>query len=252
MSDCDELLRWALPRMRMRWTGFRKVRGQVSKRLRRRIRELSLTSFSDYRARLMSDADEWLILDSCCRITISRFYRERDAWERLREEIEGRERLRCWCAGAASGEEPYTLALLCRFAGIPVRVLATEADPHLLERARDGRYPRSSLGEVPPEWLEAAFTRESDRFVMRPEHKEPVEWRLEDIRLSLPDGPFDLVLCRYLAFTYYDEELQREVLARLRARLAPGGLLVLGAKERLPASELTMLAPGLYRRGDGP
>ena len=68
----------------------------------------------------------------------------------------------------------------------------------------------------------------------------------------MPDGPFDLVLCRYLAFTYYDEELQREVLARLRARLAPGGLLVLGAKERLPASDLSMLAPGLYRSGDRP
>ena len=55
-----------------------------------------------------------------------------------------------------------------------------------------------------------------------------------DLRREMPDGPFDLVFCRYVAFTYFAENLQTRVLERIAERLSPGGLLAIGRHERLP------------------
>ncbi|MHC4859040.1 MAG: CheR family methyltransferase [Planctomycetota bacterium] len=247
LSGAD-LLRWALPRLRMRWAGFRKVRRQVVRRVRRRARELGLEDLAAYQSHLESDPDEWAALDACCRVTVSRFYRDAHVWDRLREEISGRREVRAWCAGAGSGEEPYTLAMLCRAEGVEARLLATDPDARLLDRAREGRYPRSTLKELPPDWLARYFESDGGLHVLRPDLRAAVEWRIEDLRASMPDGPFDLVLCRNLAFTYYEESLQREVLTGLRERVRPGGLLVIGRRERLPEPGLFEVASGIHRR----
>ena len=86
-SDCVEFLQWALPRLKMRWPGFRKVRKQVGKRIRRRMRDLKLNGLSDYRCYLETHADEWARLDEICRITISRFYRDKGVFDELRDTV---------------------------------------------------------------------------------------------------------------------------------------------------------------------
>ena len=117
-EDWAALLQWALPRLDLAWPGFRKVRGQVCKRVRRRMKRLGLADFDAYRARLEADPKEWRVLDGFCRITISRFFRDRGAFEVLRRvvlpEIARRSAAeqrpaRIWSAGCASGEEPYTV-----------------------------------------------------------------------------------------------------------------------------------------------
>jgi chemotaxis protein methyltransferase CheR len=164
--DCTAFLQWALPRLGMRWAGFRRVRGQVCKRVGRRMAELGLRDLADYRALLETHPEEWTRLDGLCRIGISRFYRDQGVWRTLEREIlpnlieraraRGDARLRIWSAGCASGEEPYTLALLFAFgaalSGCRPQILATDADPHLLERAHRACYPETSLRDVPDSW----------------------------------------------------------------------------------------------------
>jgi chemotaxis protein methyltransferase CheR len=64
-TDCVTFLRWALPQLELHWSGFRKVHRQVCKRLRRRMRELGLTDFAAYRARLEANPAEWRVFDGC-------------------------------------------------------------------------------------------------------------------------------------------------------------------------------------------
>lgn len=222
-DDCVAFLQWALPRLGMRWAGFRKPRRQVCRRIARRAAELGV---SDYRAYLDAHPDEWATLDRLCRVTISRFYRDRGVWDFLRRELDPGS---VWSAGCASGEEAYTAALVWPAA----RVLATDADPALLARAREGCYPRSSLKELPEELRREGF----DGACVREAVKRRVTFAEHDVRDEPPDGPFDVVLCRNLAFTYFDEALQREVAERLLGALAPGGALVVGAHERVPGLE---------------
>jgi chemotaxis protein methyltransferase CheR len=249
-AECAAFLQWCLPRLRMRWPGFRRVRSQVCKRIARRIGELRLTGFEDYRRLLEQQPAEWSRLDGMCRVTISRFYRDRAVFDLIRDPLlpslavaaRGRPDrvLRAWSCGCASGEEPYTLAMMWSFDSrqrapeVTFELVATDADPHLLERARRGVFPAASLRDLPAEWRQAAFRPTPDGQELDPSLRSMVGWLCQDCRETAPAGPFDLVLCRNLAFTYYESSLQLEVARRLAAVLRPGGALVLGAHERLP------------------
>lgn len=82
-SDCIQFLRWAMPRLGLQWAGHPKVRGQMSKRLHRRLNELGLPTVDHYRSRPAGDPAEWAILDGLCHITISRFYRDKPVFDVL-------------------------------------------------------------------------------------------------------------------------------------------------------------------------
>ena len=266
-QQCIEFLQWALPRLGLRWPGFRKVRRQVHKRINRRLEELDLAGIDAYRSYLETHPEEWSVLGGFTRISISRFYRDRGVFDHLRDDVlpelartvqgtqEGR--LRCWCAGCASGEEPHTLTILWKrhvqgdFPEVRLDLVATDADAEILQRAHRATYPRSSLKDVPAEWLAAAFTRLGEQFVLRPEFRQMVEYRQQDLRREVPTEPFHLILCRNLVFTYFAEEAQRKVLRRIVERLLPGGFLVIGRKEALP-EDIERLRPhnaglGIYR-----
>jgi len=213
-------LQWALPRLGRRWAGYRKVRRQVCRRVRRRIEVLGLDGYEAYRGHLEARPDEWAVLDGLLNVTISRFNRDRGVFAYLRDEVL-EPGMRVWSAGCASGEEPYTLALVCE----GLDIVATDVEPELLRRAEAARYPPSALRELPGELL-TAFTDG----VLDERHRH-VTFLRHDVREEPPAGPFDLVLCRNLAFTYFDDAIQRATLRRF-ARV--GSALVIGAHERLP------------------
>ena len=262
-TECTPFLQWVVPRLDLRWDGFRRVRGQVCKRLRRRMAELGLKELADYRARLERDSGEWRILDGMCRISISRFYRDQGVWRHLAQEVlprlaaqtqaGGESRLRIWSVGCASGEEPYTLALMFAFGETPQHclpeILATDADPQLLARAQRACYPGSSLRELPSTWR-AAFETSDNGFCLRPFYRKPVQFQVQDIRQDLPHGRFDLIICRNLVFTYFQAPLQAAIAEHLTELLVPGGYLLLGSHESLPEAlpGLVLERPWLYRR----
>lgn len=270
MNDdaCIAFLQDVLPRLGLRWEGFRKPRGQVCKRIVRRMAELGIGSLDDYRRRLDDDPDEWDALDFFCRVTISRFRRDHGLWRRLEESTLPRiasrlgdgARLRAWSAGCASGEEPHTLSILWRlalaerFPGVELFVVATDLDPHMLFRARRAVYPPGNLKELPDAWRDAAFEpaerpEDADELRLLPRFRRDVHLAGMDLRAAMPRGPFHLVLCRNLAFTYFEEDLQERVARDLVARLADGGCLAVGAHETLPAAARD--AAGLHEVGDG-
>jgi len=265
-QECVALLQWALPRLGLRWPGFRRVRRQVCKRISRRMAELGLPDAAAYRARLAADPAEWSVLDTYCWISISRFCRDRGVFEDLAGAIlpdlaraamaRDRRALHAWSAGCASGEEPYSLRLAWDFAvapalpGAELHILATDASPALLARAKRAVYAASALKELPAAWRSSAFDGLDGSYRLREEFRPGVQFRQQDIRKAMPAGAFDLILCRNLAFTYFEPDLQRAILGRLVKRLVPGGALLVGSHEALPESAAVVPSagtPGLYR-----
>jgi chemotaxis protein methyltransferase CheR len=248
--DCILFLQWALPRMRLRWPGFRPVRRQVCRRVGERINGLGLAGAAAYRDYLEQQSGEWEFLDRCCRITISRFFRDQGVFRALEQSVlpdlaravrsRGGQALACWSAGCASGEEPMSLAILWRlrlqerFPGLRLNILATDADENMLERAAFGRYRASSLKDLPAIFRAEAFDAIAGEFMLRESFRDYVRFLQHDLRKGPPDGPFDLVLCRNSAFTYFEESLQEEVLAAITDAMVPGGALVVGIHESLP------------------
>ena len=249
-ADCVAFLQWALPQLGLHWPGFRKVRRQVCRRIAARLRTLGLADAAAYRSHLQSHSGEWPALGALCTVTISRFYRDREVFDCLRAAVlpalaqaaleRGAQRLDCWSAGCASGEEPYTLsiqwrmALAARFPGLALHALGTDVDATLLERARAACYPPSSVEALPAAWRELAFERRGRQLCLREAFRGGVELERQDLAAEAPRRQFDLVLCRNLAFTYFDAERARFALEAIASRLRPGGALVIGLHEHLP------------------
>jgi chemotaxis protein methyltransferase CheR len=84
---CEAFLQWSLPRLELRWPGYRKVCRLVGKRLKRRLTDLGLIGLSAYRTLLISAPEEWARLDAIGRIPISRFYRDRGTFEVIARQL---------------------------------------------------------------------------------------------------------------------------------------------------------------------
>ncbi len=266
--DCVTFLQWALPQLHLRWRGMRKVRGQVCKRIQRRLRELTLPNISAYQVYLTNHPEEWAVLDEFCRITISRFYRDRAVFNYLQQvilpdlaqqsRVQNNATLRCWSAGCASGEEAYTLQILWQLALSPqlpdlsFQVIATDINAHLLERAQVGCYEFSSIKELPTNWITQAFDQRDEQYWVKSQFRAGLNFYQQDIRSQMSEGLFHLILCRNFVFTYFDFDRQREMVNRFAQNLWPGGVLLIGKHETLP-SESPQFEPiqgklGIYGR----
>ncbi|WP_028584422.1 CheR family methyltransferase [Desulfogranum mediterraneum] len=250
-EECVRFLQWALPQLELRWPGFRKVRAQVCKRLQRRLSSLALETVDDYQGFLTAHPEEWEVLDEMSRVTISRFYRDRMMCTFLEQEVlpslaeqamsRGDHCLKVWSVGCCCGEEPYTVAIIwklglqTRFPRLGLQIVATDANPDMVRRARRGCYPLGSVKNLPRKWRERAFTRQGDDYCLKAAYRADTVFMVQDVREAMPSERFDLVLCRNLVFTYYQEELQSELLGRLTGVVRTGGALVIGIHEQLPA-----------------
>jgi chemotaxis protein methyltransferase CheR len=256
-----------LPKLGYRWKGFRKVRNQVCKRINKRIKELDLGNIQAYSEYLENHGEEMKVLDAIFNITISRFYRDRGVFDSLANDVfpslaekvrqNQQEQIRCWSAGSASGEEAYTLIIIWKMAVWPepgrdlsLQIIATDRNAHLIERAEKGIYPGGALKELPQEWKKQAFEKKENEYLIKNEFRQDVQFLEQDIRSELPEGTFDLILCRNLVFTYFQEDLQRDVFQLIMTRLNPGGYLIIGNHESLPEGQedLVLVEKCIYRK----
>ncbi len=252
-DNCDAFLKWALHNLDMRPEGFKKVRKQVCKRVRKRRMDLHLNSYDDYRSYLQQNPQEWEVVDQMTRITISRFFRDSKTWEKLGNGLlpeiilkanAGGYIPRCWSAGCASGEEPYSLAILWKekilpsFPDTSLELIATDADGYLLKRAALACYKRSSLKEVPPEWTDKAFRRKDSCWCLKGSYRNLAKFDMQDIRKEMPQGLFDLVFCKNLAAMYFKKELAVSLFRKISERMRKGAFLMLGSHEEFPLDQV--------------
>ena len=175
----------------------------------------------------------------------------------VRAKREGREAC-IWSAGSASGEEPYTLKIIWDLEvtqscpGASLSLVATDIDVVMLARAREACFEATSLHELPPHLIEQAFDRAGPRFCVKPQHREGINFLDQDLRTEAPTRLFDLILCRYVAFTDFAPPLQEQVLTRIIDQLLPNGYLAIGTHERLPAKSTALMplagAPQIFEK----
>ena len=247
------------------WRKYR--RRSARHRVELRIKELGLDGFAAYLDLLRRDPREASGLADLMRVTVSRFFREREEWRILADEVfpallaEKTDAIACraWSAGCCGGEEPYTLAMVWLEDIVPLHpgsaleIIASDIDGASLERASAARYHSSSLREVPPDTRARFFRLERGLWSLAGAVKGLVRLEQRNVMSGpLPSG-MDLVLCRYLAFTYYRGERLLAATGRLWEALRPGGVLMVGNKERLGGPESAFFekwqgCEGFYRR----
>ena len=252
--DFEPFIKEAASLLDLQWRRFK--RGGIKRKVERRITELGLPVFEDYLLRIKKDPEEKSHLSQILTVTITRFFRDKKVFDILGNSIipsmveqKGEGDFKIWSIGCANGEEPYSLSMLWKerfekeFPRIRLTILATDINKGLLERAREGRYKRSSLKEVPKEILRKFFRIEDGFCITDRSILESVEFKKHDVLHEEPFSGMDLIFCRNLAFTYFSKECQMNVLKKIAASLKENGCLIIGKDESLPFTYPTLFVP---------
>ena len=231
--------------MGFRWRRF--DRRNIRRRVRLRMESQGMHELDKYARLVISNEEERQVLNYLLRLTITRFFRNADLWYGLEElfvqigeTLGDGEELSIWSAGCAGGEEPFSAAMLLddlcesQRLTIPWTILGTDTDPSSLERTRDAAYKWGSVREVPAPLFERWFTEEDKLWVLDPAIRNLVTFRHHDITADEPPGRFHMVFLRNSVLTYNVEEVQFQVLNRIRGCLLDPGDLVIGRTETMP------------------
>jgi len=243
----------------------------IESRLRKRVVSLDFNNFDDYVEFFLSDdkgakTEQSIVIDL---LTTNKtdFYREARQFEFLSEFYSNsanrlllkRKPLNVWCAAASTGEEPYTLALeLSELARVhsdfSFRILATDISPTVLATARRGVYPESRIATVPLELRKRYFLRSKDTSKALVKMSKPLRNSIQFDEFNLIKGDysalskFDVIFCRNVMI-YFSPDDRQKVIANLRQRLNPNGLLFVGHAESIGHNRLDFqqLIPTVYQ-----
>ena len=218
-------------------------RSLVEARLGKRLRQLGC-DLKAYAARLHQDDEELVRCLDLISTNHTAWKREpahfSDLAQRVLPHLRS-PRLRIWCAAAASGEEPWTIALTVHQA-IPdlerwdAAILATDISTRALALAKAGRYSEERIAALNPMERRVAVEPTDDKprlWVVTPALRRLLTFARLNLMQDWPmRGPFDVIFCRNVMI-YFDRPTQERLVNRLAGLLAPGGTLYVGHSESL-------------------
>jgi two-component system CheB/CheR fusion protein len=243
-SALDSLLEFVKESRGFDFTGYK--RSSIQRRIAKRMAAVGIEHYEDYVDYLELHPDEYAELFNTILINVTGFFRDPQTWEYLASEIApqliaGRpadSAIRIWCAGVASGEEAYTVAMVfARVLGDEafrdrVKIYATDIDEDALDQARHGAYLPRQIEDVPGDALERFFERTDQRYVFRKDLRRSVIFGRNDLVKDAPISRIDLLVCRNVLM-YFTAETQAQILRRFQFALDDAGFLVLGKSEML-------------------
>ena len=216
------------------------------RRVQRRMQVLQIANADDYVEHLRKDATEVSLLFADLLISVTSFFRDKEAFEALEKSVIPRlfdgkgagDTVRVWVPGCATGEEVYSIAILVRehmaaLQMLPrIQLFATDIDEPALQIARTGRYPAILLDGMAPSRLERFFTRDGETCVVSKQIRDMCVFSSHSLIRDPPYSRLDLISCRNLLI-YLSSEMQSRIIPVFHYALRPGGFLFLGTAENV-------------------
>jgi two-component system, chemotaxis family, CheB/CheR fusion protein len=225
------------------FTGYKRT--TLQRRVAKRLEAVGVASYGDYVDYLEVHPEEFAFLFNTVLVNVTGFFRDPPSWEYLGAEVVPRlleassdGPLRVWCAGCASGEETYSLAMaLADALGENdylerVKIYSTDVDEAALTEARHATYSAAAVEAVPSELRERFFERVEQRYAFRKELRRNVIFGRNDLVQDAPISRIDLLTCRN-TLMYFNAETQSQILRRFHFALNNWGFLYLGKSEML-------------------
>ncbi|MEU7485408.1 CheR family methyltransferase [Streptomyces sp. NPDC042319] len=248
------------------FTGYK--RSSLTRRIRKRMTDVEVGSYGDYRDMLEASAEEFNALFNTILINVTSFFRDADAWTYLQREVlpdlvsqaAPGEEIRVWSAGCSSGEEAYSLAImLAETLGLDealerVKIYATDVDEEALRDARAGLYPAKALESLSAELRDKYFIENGAQFSLRSDLRRRIIFGRHDITRDAPISRLSLLVCRN-TLMYFNVEAQTQIVDRFHFALQEGGFLFLGKAEMLlndaDRFEVLSMRQRVFRRRPG-
>jgi chemotaxis protein methyltransferase CheR len=225
----------------------------VERRIQRRMEQLALTTYDEYIDLIEKKEPEGLTEQTSLINVLSTnetyFFREDFQLKAFKDEVlpalishkesMGDKTIRIWSAGCSSGEEPYTIAILCkesgRASGFNFEIMGSDINDKMVANAKKAVYSSSSFRTTTPEYLEKYFKAKDDKYALKDEIKKLVSFEITNL-MDCSKKPglknLDVIFCRNVII-YFSPEAKRRVVDQFYDLLSPGGFLLLGHSESL-------------------
>ncbi|MBI4792422.1 MAG: PAS domain-containing protein, partial [Deltaproteobacteria bacterium] len=216
----------------------------LQRRIERRMNLHHIEDLSLYINFLRQNTTEQDELFSDILIGVTRFFRDAEAFDLLRDDIlknyfaefPGKRTFRVWVPGCSTGEEVYSIAIILRECldelkkDVAVQIFGTDLDNRAIDRAREGLFPDAIAADVNAQRLQRFFVKEEAHYRVRRELRESIVFSVQNVIKDPPFSKIDLLCCRNLLI-YLNAEAQRLLFPLFHFSLNPQGLLFLGTSE---------------------
>lgn len=236
----------------------------LQRQLERRLIALQLDSLDAYLSHVEQDPTELNQLLRRFLISVTSFFRDAQHFEALRDVLQkiiqvnaANKRIRIWVPGCATGEEPYSIAILLAeelgraIADYDITIFATDIDAEATDQARRGLYSETALDGVDADWLTKYFEVQGRSYLVKKFLRELIVFARHDLIQDPPFLQLDLISCRNLLI-YFKNELQNKVFAIFHYALVQDGYLFLGKSETIAQRKELFIAVDskhrIYRR----
>lgn len=213
---------------------------QMRRRIEGLIAKNGINNYKDYVALIKRDKEKFEQFINFLTINVSEFYRNPEQWEILNRKVFpalikhfGRS-LKIWSAACSTGDEPYSLVMaLSRHIPInQIRIIATDIDKQVLDKARMGIYNEKNVAAVPIDFKKKYFTKIGSSYQISNEIKRQVTFQEHNLlRDAYPSG-CHLIVCRNVMI-YFTEEAKNEIYKKFHASLKSQGILFIGSTEQI-------------------
>ncbi|GAB2574547.1 CheR family methyltransferase [Gracilibacillus alcaliphilus] len=216
---------------------------QMKRRLTSLCNKRGFASFGPYFQAI--NKDQQLLQEFLDKVTInvSEFYRNPSRWNVLEKKIlpelkKKRSKIRIWSAACSTGEEPYTLAIIANqlWPLAQIEITATDIDPNVLARAKQGIYKDRALQEVPDSIKKKYFHQEGQTFKVDDKLKQTITFQKHNLLADKYPSNMDLIVCRNVLI-YFTEEAKHTIYHNFSKALAKDGVFFVGSTEQIFSPE---------------
>ncbi len=213
---------------------------QMRRRIDTLIKRHSMSSYEEFVAAIKADKNLFEEFVNYLTINVSEFYRNPEQWKLLDEEIipalvkKYGTNLKIWSAACSTGDEPYSLVMAFS-KHIPInkiKIIATDLDNQVLDKARMGLYNAKSIANVPEEFKKKYFKQIGPSYQISDEIKKQVEFKKHNLlKDTYPQG-CHLIVCRNVVI-YFTDEAKDDIYNKFNKSLVNGGVLFIGSTEQI-------------------
>ncbi len=213
---------------------------QMKRRIDTLIGKNQVTSYDDYVKLIKTDKDKFEQFVNFLTINVSEFYRNPEQWKILDQEVfpslikKYGDNLKIWSSACSTGDEPYSLvmALSKHLPLNKIKILATDIDKEVIEKAKMGLYSAKSIAAVPDEFKKKYFTPLGTSFKISDEIKSRVEFKEHNLLKESYPPNCNMIVCRNVLI-YFTEEAKEDIYQKFNKALVKDGILFIGSTEQI-------------------
>lgn len=211
---------------------------QLHRRILTLMSRVGANSVEEYINMLKTSSEQRQKFLDYITINVTEFYRNPEIFDEFSNFIKGElsynRPLKVWSAACSIGAEPYSIGMILKELSPSVRhkIIATDIDNTILNRAREGIYTNTDIKNVPSYKLNKYFDKKDDKYHINNDIKDMVTFKKHDLILDNYESNFDIIVCRNVVI-YFTNEIKEKIYEKFSNSLNKGGLFFIGATESI-------------------